>query len=236
MAFLPRFLCALMLVAPGAVLAQTSPAQTVDSFFTARLGGASSGAPSGAELLGFSPYLAPELVCLLGAAQRYSEQYAKAMPGDKPPFVEGDLYSSHFEVPTAFHSEPPRIDGDLATVRVRFEFAAPEGTISWHDDVKVRHINRRRWQIEDIAYQGEFAFGNHGSLRDNLTTALKSPVAGSGWDPRELSSCEIPARKAVARKGASAKKGVAKKSATATKKAAPATKKAAPAKKLQPKK
>lgn len=221
--YLSSLLLSCLLLPCSPVLAQTSPAQTVDSFLILRLADHSSGAPSGATLLSYSPYFAPELVCLLGAAQRYSEQHAKALPGDKPPFVEGDLYSSSFEVPTHFQAEAPRVQGDTATVRVRFEVATANGgeagaRTSWQDEMRLRHINGRRWQIEDVVYQGEFPFGNHGSLRANLLAVLSNPQAGSGWDARELTSCEIPATK----KGA-AKKGATKKSNASAKKSSSST-------------
>lgn len=194
-------LAGLLLALP--VWAQTSPQQTTQDFLTMRLQDASTGAPSGAELLHLSPYLSPDLVCLLGAAQRYRDQHAQALPDQKPPFAEGDLYSSHFEIPNRFSLGTPKQQGETASVEVAFEYADTNGvTQSWRDEYKLRHINKRRWQIEDIAYQGDFPFGSHGSLRANLLATLSNPAAGSGWDPRELSACELPAKKAPVKKPA----------------------------------
>jgi hypothetical protein len=69
-----------------------------------------------------------------------------------------------------------------------------------------------------IAYRGDFASGNHGSLRANLLAALNNPAAGSGWDASELTACELPAKKVPVKKTATTKsppkKATAKKPAT----------------------
>lgn len=177
-------------VAPA--LAARSPAETVSGFYKLRLENNSSGTPSGMELAAFSSYLAPELVCMLGAAMRYGEQYAKTLPNAKPPFAEGDLYSSRTEGPTRFKLGTSEIAGQSGRIRVRFFRDEEQGADDkgWEDVIHLSLI-RKRWLISDIEYAGTFSDANHGSLKNWLNTTLSHPEAASRWDPRELSACEL---------------------------------------------
>jgi hypothetical protein len=209
------------------VLAQRGPEEVVQGFYTSRLANQSSGAPSGRELADFSAYLGPELVCVLGAALRYNESFAQAHPNDKPPFAEGDLYSSSIETPTRFTLGKLQSGKTGASIPVHFyrdEEGKPD-TKGWQDVVHLK-ISRTRWTISDVEYQGGFALGNKGSLFDNLRETLESSKAVAGWSARELDSCtmdKVAPAKAKAKgkgknKGKSASKSKGKASPSKAKK------------------
>lgn len=211
-------------------IAARGPAETVSGFYNLRLQNGSSGVPSGLELAAFSSYLAPELVCMLGAAMRYSDQYAKTLPDKAPPFAEGDLYSSSPLIPSRFTSGSASSSGSKSEVHVRFfRDDTPElSDKGWEDLVHVS-LQRRKWLISDIEYKGDFPDAVQGSLLARLRETLTHPDEASRWDPRELSACRIEATPAK-----SASKQKAKKRGklnTAKAKVAPRTKaKAAPTK------
>jgi len=182
----------LLSLACSAAFAYPGPAEVVQNFYTARLASQSSGAPSGRELADFSTYVSPELVCLLGAALRYDEKFEQARPGEKPPFVEGDLYSSSFEIPTRFTLGALQMNGGSANLPVHFylDQADKPDTKGWQDLIQLKVI-RKRWQIADIEYQGGSAFGNKGQLFAHLRESLEKAEPVAGWNVRELDSCTL---------------------------------------------
>ena len=209
---LPLVLC---LFASVAVQAARGPVETVSGFYKLRIESGSNGTPSGRDLAGFSAYLTPELVCLLGASLRYRDQFSKTLPDRTLPFSEGDLYSSRPEGPTRFTLGAA--DGNQIPVHFYHGESDEKG---WEDVVKLTQV-RGRWLISDIEYQS--SADSHSSLVARLLATLSHPEAASKWDARELESCVILPRsersadvregkhgkhgKKHARKGSKAEKG-----------------------------
>lgn len=228
----------------SAALAARSPAEAVQGFYSARIQSGSVGVPTGAELMKFSSFLAPEMVCLLSASLRYNDQFAKAKPFDKAPLAEGDLYSSSPATPTRFIAGAPEVSGGKASVRVRFyreSAGAAEGaegadSASWEDVAHVTQI-RGKWLISDVEYLDATRGSKQGSLMQLLRDTLSHPDPAAGWNVRELSSCSLGAQPAAApAKSASAKKGVVKKGVAkkGSKAAAQPTRRTASASKATP--
>ncbi|MBS1207697.1 MAG: hypothetical protein H6R19_95 [Proteobacteria bacterium] len=210
-----HLLVPLLSFACSAAFAYSGPAEVVQNFYTARLASQNSGVPSGRELADFSTYLGPELVCLLGAALRYDDKFELAHPGEKPPFAEGDLYSSSVEIPTRFTLGALHMQGGSASLPVHFylDQADKPDTQGWQDLVHLKVI-RKRWQITDIEYQGGTAFGNQGQLFSKLRETLVKATPVAGWNVRELDSCTLdkvaPAKSKSKAKGKHATKGKSK--------------------------
>lgn len=177
---LPLALC---LFASAAAQAVRGPAETVSSFYKLRIESGSNGTPSGRDLAGFSSYLAPELVCLLGASLRYRDQFSKTLPDRPLPLSEGDLYSSRLEGPTRFTLGA----ADGSRIPVHF-YHGESDEKGWEDVVKLTQV-RGRWLISDVEYQSPS--GQSGSLVARLRATLSHPEAASKWDARELESCVI---------------------------------------------
>lgn len=207
-------LAVLISLIAAAAHAERTPVDVVGGFYAERIKSNSTGAPTGRELVAFSSYLSPELVCLLSAALRYNEQFAKTHPDDKPPFAEGDLYSSVFEGPTRFKVGAATLDGDTYSVRTRFylDDGDSQDDKGWEDVAELTRY-RNRWLIADISYQGGFEFGNHGRLTESLRSVLQHPDPTSGWDARELESCKLD-RSLLAKPSQSKKTASAKSKAT----------------------
>jgi hypothetical protein len=182
--------CLALLCTPAHAL--LGPEDVVSGFYTTRLASQSSGTPSGRELAEFSIYLAPELVCLLGAALRYDESFLAANPDSKPPFAEGDLYSSSFEVPTRFTLGKLQQSKSGAMIPVHFyrdEEGKPD-TQGWQDLVHLK-LTRKRWLISDVEYKGNFSSGNKGRLFETLHDTLDASQTLADWNPREIDACTM---------------------------------------------
>jgi hypothetical protein len=61
-----------------------------------------SGLPSREEQRDLAPYLTVELQRSMDDARSYQEEFASEHPDEKPPFVDGSLFTSLFEGSTAF--------------------------------------------------------------------------------------------------------------------------------------
>lgn len=148
-----------------------APSPVVVAFYSARIASHSTGAPTADELRQFAPFLSDTLTALLKAAAAMRDREATRAPDEKPPFVEGDLYSSLFEGPTSFV-----VLRDSASARqnksvVQFTNVSNGASVTWTDTVRLGKKGRFE-VIEDIAYGGAGEFGNHGTLRTSLESAL----------------------------------------------------------------
>ncbi len=137
-----------------------------------RAAGGLSGLPDRRQFAHLSPLLAAELRGLLVAARKEQERCAKQRPGDKPPWVEGDLFSSQFEGFTSFRvaasKAAGRRGGRVATVR--FRHAEGKSSVEWSDDLLLRN-EAGRWRVADVVYRAKFPFtGGYGT---RLTEALR---------------------------------------------------------------
>ncbi|MBV9496742.1 MAG: DUF3828 domain-containing protein [Acidobacteria bacterium] len=142
-----------------------TPDQVVDRFYKTYIAHRPGGLPEGKDLDRLRPMLSSRLQAAIESAGKYSAAYAKAHPGDKPPFVDGDYFTSVFEGPTSFQiaKTEPAADGSGGTVVVQF---LSEG-MSWNDTVIVTRENER-FVIDDIAFSGAGEFNPPGRLLERL--------------------------------------------------------------------
>ena len=152
-----------------------APSPVVVAFYTARIASRTSGAPTADELRQFAPFLSDTLTALLKAATALRDREAKRAPDAKPPFVDGDLYSSRFEGPTSFVVLRDSASTTHSTSVVRFTYISNGDSYTWTDTVRLGRKGRFE-VIEDIAYGGAGEFGNHGTLRASLEATL-APAA-----------------------------------------------------------
>jgi hypothetical protein len=181
--------------------ATRSPTGVVERFYTVRIDSRMTGAPTPAELQSVAPYLTPELRGLLARADTLRTREAAAAPDEKPPFADGDLFSSLFEGPTTFEvtKDEPRGREHLVTVRFTYE------TVTW-EDVVVVVPGDGGWAIADVEYLGDWEFAPRGTLRSTLRHALgrapagcESPVPNTWLDvrPRARRAPAAPGRRLV---------------------------------------
>ena len=150
----------------------SAPSPMVSAFYTIRIGSLMTGAPTEAELTRIAPFFSDTLLALLTRARAVHDREAQAAPGDKPPFAEGDLFSSLFEGPQSFTIVPNSVAARNHRVVVLFMYMGDGKPYTWTDTIVVAR-KKRHDVIEDIAYGGAGEFGNHGTLRAMLEGALR---------------------------------------------------------------
>ena len=100
-----------------------------------------------------------------------AEARFKAKNKDSPPLIEGDIFSSLFEGPTAAKVGTCRGDEKIAHCGATLTRQDPgQKPVTWVDTLKL--VNDGGWKVDDVAYDANFAFGNTGTLTQMLTMTL----------------------------------------------------------------
>ena len=172
--------------APPAVLPAAAPEQVVADLYAALNTLRPSGAPTDTQRLILAPLLSAELTGLLQRADAARTAARAAAPTEKPPFTDGDLFSSLFEGPTAFTvgkavSAAAAPGGRLGDLQVPVDLvhtidpAAGGGEpATWTDTVLLREENGR-FVVADIAFGGGWDFANTGTMIAALRAGLGEP-------------------------------------------------------------
>jgi hypothetical protein len=151
--------------------AKEAAANFYRSYAKLRASGGLSGIPNAPQLARLAPFLTPELRGLFGAALREQERCAKQFPGDKPPWIEGDIFSSNFEGFTTFNAASSRPRKQGREVTIRFRYVEGKSKVEWFDALVLRN-EAGRWRVDDVFYRGHFAFTS--GFGKNLKSSLKS--------------------------------------------------------------
>ena len=153
--------------------AQDAPAGTANEFYKTLLGAPPSlgaGIPDAATRARIAPLLSPRLNRGLGDAAAAEARF-KAKNKDSPPLMEGDIFSSLFEGPTAFQLGACRGDDKIQRCAVSLSRQDPgKAPVRWTDTLVL--ANSGGWKVDDIAYDANFAFGNTGTLSQMLKMAV----------------------------------------------------------------
>ena len=172
--------------APPAVLPAAAPEQVVADLYAALNTLRPSGAPTDTQRLILAPLLSAELTGLLQRADAARTAARAAAPTEKPPFTDGDLFSSLFEGPSAFTvgkavSAAAAPGGRLGDLQVPVDLvhtidpAAGGGEpATWTDTVLLREENGR-FVVADIVFGGGWDFANKGSMVAALRAGLGEP-------------------------------------------------------------
>ena len=113
---------------------------------------------------------------LIVEALQYQELYIASHPDEpstagppviyKPPFVDGDYFSSLFEGPKSFKVGQTFAGGNRSW-RVHVHFSYDPSLTGWEDVIIVTE-QRGRYVIDDILYSGVGPFNPSGRLSDCL--------------------------------------------------------------------
>jgi hypothetical protein len=145
-----------------------SPAGVVQRFYASLQPNASGGVPEDAALRQYAPMLTVDLEAGLVRARAERDKARTERPGEKPPYVEGAMFSSLFEGYTQWRPLTVAVEGNSARVPTCFVYADGGSRTEWTDTVLLRRDDGI-WVIDDIAYGAPF--GNSGSLRAQLPAA-----------------------------------------------------------------
>jgi hypothetical protein len=133
------------------------------------------GLPNATQAAALAPHLSPRLNGLLHDALAGQQAYKARYPSDKPPMIDGDIFSSLFEGASSGEIDTVDATDARATVRVKYSYSDPEThTVieTWPDNfLLVREGSG--WLIDDIEYLGGWDFAPRG----RLSTALIETAA-----------------------------------------------------------
>jgi hypothetical protein len=147
-----------------------SPEATVKAFYDICIEEKITGLPTDAQFEELRPLISESLANLLADARMEQAEFSREYPDEKPPWVEGDLFSSLFEGPTRFTAGKAVIHGKHATVTVDFaDDSAGDKPFEWKDDVLLVLNDDGDWLIDDIVYRGTWDFATKGKLSDALS-------------------------------------------------------------------
>jgi hypothetical protein len=128
------------------------------------------GIPDAAARLKLAPLLTSGLNKSLADAAAAEARF-NAKHRDSPPLIEGDIFSSLFEGPTAWKVGACSGDAQIAHCGVSLTHQEPsQKPANWTDTLVLS--NQGGWKVDDIAYDANFAFGNTGTLNEMLKMVL----------------------------------------------------------------
>ena len=157
--------------ATPAVAANNEPAQgpaaVAMDFLAMHQRFGNSGLPDRDSMNAYAAFVCPSLSEAIRAAQIRQEQFKASHPDEKPPLVEGDLFSSLFEGPESYAVTDTRIDGAKAQVDLAMSHGEGAGTTRWTDTL-VFDLDDGIWCLSDVEYHGKWPFANKGSLSRSL--------------------------------------------------------------------
>ena len=176
--------------------APSSPSETAAQFYTLLDGLGVRGVPDSLALDAVQPYLDSTLVRLLVEARHARDSVARLVPREKPPFIDGDMFSSLFEGNTSFGIRRVATRGDTTLAVMAFTNAMQPPTVKWTDTlVIVPRANAKpkspQFVIADLRYGASWDFGNRGTLVGSLRAAL-APDSAPGTRAATPAACATP--------------------------------------------
>lgn len=152
---------------PAPAPAAQSPEAAVVDFLTMHQRMGNSGLPDAGSMNAYSAFLCPSLAGAMRDARVRQEQFRASRPDEKPPLVEGDLFSSLFEGPDSYAAAESNIDGSRARVKMDLRHGEGSGATAWQDTVALE-LDDGIWCIADVEYGGKWPFANRGRLSETL--------------------------------------------------------------------
>jgi hypothetical protein len=129
------------------------------------------GIPGSADRARLQPLLTPRLNQALADAAAAEARF-KARNKVSPPLIEGNIFSSLFEGPTAWKTGACQGDAMVQRCAIVFGRQDPgQKPVAWTDTLVL--ANSGGWKVDDIAYDANFAFGNTGTLSEMLKMVLR---------------------------------------------------------------
>lgn len=162
------FLCVATLFAQGGT--GDDRREAVRSFYATALAFQDSGIPSKADIRRLKPLVSRNLGALLEKARKAEILYARKTKGAVPPLVESRIFFSLFEGASRLQSVLQEGDG---TCQAELAYDDGKHPLLWKDRVFLVRSGSR-WVVDDIAFLGEWAFGDKGRLQENLRAVIQA--------------------------------------------------------------
>ena len=165
-----RVLLLILLASAGQSIsaqALSSPTQAANNFYRTYLKLNIRGLPTEEQMKVLSPLITADLKELFENAQEIEAKFIKEHPDEKPPWGDGDLFTSLFEGAQSFSLGRPKMLRGRAEVPVKLRYTQGGSTSRW-SDVLILARKGNRWLVSDILLKGDWAFKSGASLRANL--------------------------------------------------------------------
>ena len=157
--------------APAETRASSAEGERVQAFLAQYREQFFRGLPNATQAAALAPHLSPRLNGLLRDALAGQQAYKARYPSDKPPMIDGDIFSSLFEGASSGEIDTVEgTDGHVA-VRVKYIYRDPEThkvNETWPDRFLLIQ-DGSGWLIDDIEYLGGWDFAPRGRLSAALT-------------------------------------------------------------------
>jgi hypothetical protein len=153
------------------------PGNVVEHFYKTYLSKRTGGLPYGAGREELRPFLSDNLYRLINEALEYQKRFIASHPEEpsssggpaviyKPPFIDGDYFSSLYEGPKSFKVIKTEA-GPNSSFSVHVQFVYDQTVAGWEDIIIV--IKQRGvYVIDDVIYSGAGDFNPKGRLTDRL--------------------------------------------------------------------
>lgn len=149
--------------------ADKSPVEVTREFYQCYLELGMSGLPNQAQMDRIAPFLGRDLEKAILSAQEVQDLAVQTAPEEKPPWAEGDLFSSLFEGAQEFEIQSQVIKDSNAEIAVLLRNTENSPPIQWSDVVLLEREGNY-WAITEIQFKGEWAFKPGASLRSSLNS------------------------------------------------------------------
>lgn len=153
----------------GDLTLDSFPKKIASEFYRACINLKISGLPDDDQLRVLAPFLHKDLQRLFKNAKREQARFKKKFPDEKPPWIEGDLFSSLWEGPQSFEIGSVKESNERAEVDVSLEYLEEKSVVQWTDTLVLIKAESR-WRVWDIQFKGTWAFKTGNSLRGILQT------------------------------------------------------------------
>lgn len=158
-------------LASGQTLAQTpgqpSSRDFATRFYRTYLKLKMNGLPDDEQYKVLSPLLSSDLRRLFEAARIKQDKAFKEHPDEKPPWADGDLFTSLHEGATSFRLGTPKRRGKYRDVPVSLAYRGRRSVSRWEDTLALIRTPAG-WRVWDIKLNGDWQFKNGPSLRGVL--------------------------------------------------------------------
>jgi len=139
----------------------------VTDFYEMRLKLGRTGLPDEGEMKAYRAFLCAPLAAAMDEARVRQRAFIDAHPDDKPPMIEGDLFSSLFEGVEVVTPSGTEVTGDSARVNLSMRFGEGDTATRWKDAMLLAK-DQGSWCIADVEYHGDWPFANKGKLSTTL--------------------------------------------------------------------
>ncbi len=140
-----------------------SAGEVADNFYATLIDLDVRGLPDKVQLKELTPFLSSQIVTLITRDQKRQAAFIKRHPDEKPPWAEGDLFSSLFEGPTSYGIGDIRTKGSTREVDILLHHVSESDKVKWTDTVILKSFGGK-WLITNIIFKGKWQFKSGGSL------------------------------------------------------------------------